>query len=102
MEGFGVFYRSGKLAEYSLNPEAKTDYVLVDKIVFGPPTVKYKDLPEQDKKPAIQTLFQLKLVGQGRAEKIYDSFIESKRVYDFKKQIGITKGNYPCAEPRLI
>lgn len=71
----------GQLSNYKLDASPRQDYVLANHIDFNAETGQ----------EAIQELTQLNGIGTVRAQRIYDGFKESGRIYDYKKQIGITK-----------
>lgn len=71
----------GQLSSYSLNASPRQDYVLADHIDFN----------ADSKQKAVEDLMQLNGIGPARAIRIYDGLKESGRIYDYKKQIGITK-----------
>jgi len=81
----------GQLSNYSLDPTPKEDYVLAEQINFNAET----------KNEAVKDLTQLKSIGPVRAGLIYDSFKESGRIFNFKKQIGITKKTIEKNNPHL-
>ncbi len=79
----------GELRHYSLNPQPKENFVIADHINFG-----------EQKTQAVQDLLVLSGIDQPKAERIYDAFINSGRIYNYKTQIGITKKALEKANPR--
>ena len=76
----------GELSNYSLNPTPKEDYVLAKHA--------------KTKKQAVQDLTELKGVGPIRAVNIYTGLKESGRIFNYRKQIGITKKTIEKNNPR--
>ncbi|MDZ7695031.1 MAG: hypothetical protein U5K69_28590 [Balneolaceae bacterium] len=81
----------GQLSSYSLNASSRQDYVLADHINFN----------ADSKQIAVEDLTKLIGIGPARAMRIYDGLKESGRIYDYKKQIGITKKTIEKNNPRL-
>jgi len=81
----------GQLSQYSLNPTPKEDFILADHINFNADT----------KQEAVKELTKLNGIGPARAKRIYDGLKESGRIFNFKKQIGITKKTIEKNNPTL-
>ncbi len=81
----------GQLSHYSLNPRPRQEYVLADHI----------DFDANSKQEAVQQLLELNGIGPARAERIYDGLMESGTIYNYKKQIGITKKTIEKNNPDL-
>lgn len=71
----------GQLSSYSLNATAKDDFVFAEQIDFDADKIS----------DAVKELQQLNGIGPVRARTIYNELEKSGTIYDYSKQIGISK-----------